>query len=75
MAEQSRPPVTERLMQELLLALLGFFGDVFLDSSAKISGSTSTKRQDVPDPSVCTVRVAEYVHWVDAPDRCATDRL
>jgi hypothetical protein len=70
--EPHRPVATDSLLQELLLALLGFFGDVFVDTSSQRSGSDSRgQQQSVPDPSACCVRVAEYVHWIDAPDRCA----
>jgi len=66
MAEQMRPPlVTESLLQELLLALLGFFGDVFMDSGS------AENWDHVPDPALCTVRLADYVDWVDPPDRHA----
>lgn len=71
MAERSRPPITESLLQELLLALLGFFGNIFVDNRSKSSDRTLAEQQIVPDSSGCTVRVADYVHWVDAPDRCA----
>ena len=76
MAEQRtgphRPVATDSLLQELLLALLGFFGDVFIDASSQRSSSDSTGQQhSVPDPSTCSVHVAEYVHWIDVPDRCA----
>jgi hypothetical protein len=71
-SEPRRPLATESLLQELLLALLGFFGDVFIDDSSQRSGSDSRGQQhSVPDPSACSVRVAEYVHWIDVPDRCA----
>lgn len=71
-SEPHRPVATDSLLQELLLALLGFFGDVFVDASSQHSGSDSRGQQhSVPDPSACSVHVAEYVHWIDAPDRCA----
>lgn len=66
MAEQTRPPlVTESLLQELLLALLGFFGDVFVEDGG------ADQWQHVPDPARCTVRLADYIDWVDLPDRRA----
>lgn len=79
MAEPARPPVTESLLQELLLALLGFFGDVFVKSGHS-SGDRSVdgkagRRQEVPDPSRCSVRLANYIDWIDAPDRRALKLL
>ena len=70
--EPHRPVATESLLQELLLALLGFFGDIFVDASSQHSSSDSTGQQhSVPDPSACSVHIAEFVHWIDVPDRCA----
>lgn len=70
MAEAVRPAITETLLQELLLALLGFFGDVFVNCEARrlpISAS-------VPDPAACSIRVAAHVDWMGPPDRCSLHR-
>lgn len=68
MAERARPLITETLLQELLLALLGFFGDVFVDNSPADERSRGASAA-VPDPAACSVRVASHVDWVSPPDR------
>jgi len=71
MTEGGRPLITETLLQELLLALLGFFGDVFVDSAPPPHGDDrhSAGIVAVLDPAVCTVRVAPHIDWVAPPDR------
>ncbi len=68
MAQSARPLITETLLQELLLALLGFFGDVFVDNAPRDDSKSGFAA--VPDPSACTVRVAAHIDWVSPPDRC-----
>lgn len=60
---QPLPPHAS-LLHELLLALVGHTGDVFVDSSAKLGAA-----QLMPDPMCCTVRLASDIDWVDSPDR------
>ena len=58
-------PPHASLLPELLLALVGHSGDVFVDSTAK----PGTVRL-LPDPTHCTVRLASDIDWVDSSDRC-----
>lgn len=74
------------LQQELLMALLGYCGDVFVDSAdadaygddgadADVAFSASPSPSALRHPDDCTVRLAPDVAWVAARDRAAVDRL
>ena len=56
------------VLQELLLALLGHCGDVFIRTEA---GREHASQLHIADPSACNIRVAEDLDWIRAPDRCA----
>lgn len=66
MLEAPSPPPHASLLQELLLALVGHTGDVFVDGAAK-----SGERRLLQDPSQCTVSLASDINWVNSSDRCA----
>ena len=61
------PPPHASLVQELLLALVGHTGDVFVDTPAANPGGG----WQLQDPSQCTVRLASDIDWVNSSDRCA----
>jgi hypothetical protein len=69
------------LLQELLAALLGFTGDVFVDaadatgSNGNGGGPGEPSEQQLRHPSVCTVRLAGDLSWVAPGDRQLLDRL
>jgi hypothetical protein len=61
------------LLQELLAALLGYTGDVFVDAAdAAPPGGPPPPLQH---PAVCTVRLAGDLSWVEARDRQLLERL
>ncbi|KIY97433.1 hypothetical protein MNEG_10531 [Monoraphidium neglectum] len=57
------------LLQELLMALLGYTGDVFVDA-ADDRGALQLQH-----PSVCTVRLAQDLPWIEPRDRQLLDRV
>jgi len=62
------------LLQELLMALLGYTGDVFVDA-ADAAADSGAPPQQLQHPSVCTVRLACDLAWVEPRDRQLLDRL
>jgi hypothetical protein len=63
------------LLQELLAALLGYTGDVFVDAADADAGAGAPRPSPLQHPSVCTVRLAGGLGWVEARDRQLLDRL
>ncbi|WIA33536.1 hypothetical protein OEZ86_006660 [Tetradesmus obliquus] len=59
----------ECLLQELLMALVGYTGDVFVDTS---SGGLN---DELLEPDRCTVQLATDLNWVSPQDREALDDL
>jgi hypothetical protein len=57
-------PAQVSVQHELLLALLGHTGDVFVD----ISGSTSNSGS-VREPRASLYKLAPDVDWIDGPER------
>jgi hypothetical protein len=66
MLELSQPPPHASLIQELLLALAGHTGDVFVDDAAS---ATSANR--LADPLRSTVHLAEDIDWINSSEGCA----
>ncbi|KAJ9508047.1 hypothetical protein QJQ45_021384, partial [Haematococcus lacustris] len=62
------------LVQELLLALVGFTGDVFVDS-ASYRARLGETCQGVPHPDGCHISVSPDLSWVEAGDREVLGRL
>lgn len=60
---QQHPCVS--VQHDLLLALLGHVGDLFVDASKYNHGKSSLK-----DARVSSFKVAPWAHWIDACDRC-----
>jgi hypothetical protein len=58
------------LLQELLMALLGYTGDVFVDATDGDAAQPALQH-----PAVCTVRLAPDLDWVEPRDRALLDRL
>lgn len=54
------------ILQELLLALLGYSGDVFVE---KKGWRSETARKTVPEPWTNGLNVNTDMHWITAPDR------
>jgi hypothetical protein len=70
------------LLQELLVALLGYTGDVFVDAADGAAAPVFCAAQPQPHPqphmqhpSVCTVRLSGDLPWVEARDRQLLDRV
>lgn len=61
------------LLQELLMALLGYTGDVFMDTSD--AQGPDRMQQQLQHPSVCTVKLASDLTWVEPRDRQLLDRI
>ena len=64
MGAQEEPPRAS-ILEELLLALLGHAGDVFLDQAAD-------EPEKVANPSLCTFRTAEDLDFVSPSNRQAS---
>lgn len=66
--QESEGPLAS-VLQELLLALLGHCGDVFIRTASKQDG---TPELHIADPSACDISLADEIDWIRAPDRCAS---
>ncbi|KAK9803977.1 hypothetical protein WJX72_009639 [[Myrmecia] bisecta] len=62
------------VLQELLLALLGHTGDVFLDQQNAGQQRTPYAYSQA-DPWKCTWKLADDVHWISSSDRDILDEL
>ena len=76
-ASDDEPLFTYRnLQQELLMALLGFCGDVFVDTAeGDDGGQDPLAPPPMQHPAACSVRLAPDIDWVEARDRAALARL
>jgi hypothetical protein len=63
MVQLRESPACTGLFQELLLALLGYTGDVFVDQAIQ-----STPMADVL-PS-CSIHLADEIDWISSSERC-----
>ena len=54
------------ILQELLLALLGYSGDVFVE---KKGWRTEKGKRNVPEPWTVGLNVNNEMDWITAPDR------
>jgi len=63
------------LLNELLLALVGIDGDVFIEQQATEHSGKDRSKDHVPSPSKCTLHLAADVDWVDEPDRESLNQL
>ena len=61
-------PSYTSVLEELLLALVGYTGDVFVDDQ---DGSHRERRA----PTECSVKLAADIDWIDPPDRRAGSQL
>ena len=66
MLELAQPPPHASLLQELLLALAGHTGDVFVDDAAPLAAHGS-----LPDPHRNTVQLAKDINWINSSEGCA----
>ncbi len=69
MLELEQPPPHASLLQELLLALAGHTGDVFVDDAAPLAAHGS-----LPDPYRNTVQLAKDINWVNSSEGCAASK-
>lgn len=61
------------LLQELLMALLGYTGDVFLDAAELRAPDRAPPA--LQHPAVCTVRLSGDLPWIEPRDRQLLDRI
>ena len=61
-------PSYASVLEELLLALMGYTGDVFVDHQDGIHLERSA-------PSDCSIELAADIDWIDPPDRRAGRQL
>jgi hypothetical protein len=54
---------TTSILEELLIALMGHTGDIFVDGS-------SSGRGRIADPGACGFATAKDLRFISAPDRC-----
>lgn len=54
---------TANILEELLIALMGHTGDIFVDVSASGRGK-------IADPGACSFTTAKDLRFISAPDRC-----
>jgi len=54
---------TASILEELLIALMGHTGDIFVDVS-------SSGRGKIADPGACSFATAKDLRFISAPDRC-----
>ena len=69
MLELAQPPPHASLLQELLLALAGHTGDVFVDDAAP-----PATRGSLPDPYRNTVQLAKDINWINSSEGCAAPK-
>ncbi|KAI8466120.1 MAG: gamma tubulin interacting protein [Monoraphidium minutum] len=61
------------LLQELLMALLGYTGDVFVDAAD--AAAAPGRAPQLQHPALCTVKLSGDLPWVEARDRQLIDRV
>ena len=66
MLELAQPPPHASLLQELLLALAGHTGDVFVDEATPPAAHGL-----LPDPHRNTVQLAKDIDWINSSEGCA----
>ena len=66
MLEPPQPPPHASLLQELLLALAGHTGDVFVDDAAHTAAPDGV----LPDPHRSTVHLAHDIDWINTSEGC-----